>query len=348
MDRFLNFLTPTLRVDDPLKLTGIFGAFFAAIILVSIFTPITMKLAPKLGIVDKPDGDRHLHEKETPVLGGLAIYAAFLLAFLLSAVYRYYYMEHAFSDVFNPRVQGILLGSTVIMVIGIIDDKYGMKAKLKFLLQIVAASILVLPCFGVQFTIIGANELGFLGSFLTVVWVVVICNMINLMDGLDGLAAGIVAIAAITFLIISLTITGLFGMAILAAILAGVTIGFLFYNFNPAKTFMGDSGALFLGYIIASLSVLQNWKVATVVALSMPILVLSVPVCDITFAVIRRLLNGKSPFTADRGHLHHRLLDSGLSQRRTVLIIYAITTLGCIIALYFFSQTDVFGFQRIR
>ena len=348
MERFLDFLTPTLRVDDPLKLIGIFGSLLAAITLVVIFTPITMKLAPKLGIVDKPDGDRHLHEKETPVLGGLAIYAAFLFAFLLSAIYRYYYMDHAFLDVFNPRVQGILLGSTVIMIVGVIDDKYGMKAPIKFLLQIIAASILVLPCFGVQFMIVGNSELGLLGSFLTIIWVVGICNMINLMDGLDGLAAGIVAIAAVTFLIISLTITGLFGMAVLAAILAGVTIGFLFYNFNPAKTFMGDSGALFLGYIIASLSVLQNWKVATVVALSLPILVLSVPVCDITFAVIRRLLNGKSPFTADRGHLHHRLLDSGLSQRRTVLIIYAITALGCIIALYFFSQAALFSFYRMR
>jgi len=347
MGKIINTLLPVLRIDIdsdfPSKTLAVFGSLIIAILLTVILTPISMKLASKVGVVDHPDGDRHIHTKPTPLLGGVAIYTAFMITFMLSVIYRMFFTDdpQPFLSIVNSRVQGILIGSTFIMIVGLIDDKYGMNAKLKLLLQIIAACILVLPCFGVRFTIVGETNLNdflYFGSILTIIWVVVICNMINLMDGLDGLAAGVVAISAITFLVISITMFGTLGMAIISAILAGVTIGFLFFNFNPAKTFMGDSGALFLGYIIASISVLQNWKVATVIALGLPILILSVPVCDITFAVIRRLLNGKHPFTADRGHIHHRLMDSGLSQRRTVFIIYGLTLLGCVLAIIISNQ----------
>ena len=336
---------PDIKVQDE-KLYLLFGAFVIAVLLVALLTPVSMKLAQKWNIVDLPDKERHLHKKATPVLGGLAIYIAFIVTFFIVVLYRHHVHSEVISDILNPRVQGLLVGSTIIMIVGLIDDRFDMNAKVKLLFQILAACVLVLPWFNVCFTVVGGHDLNALwyignfavplGSIATVFWVVLICNTINLMDGLDGLAAGIVAIAAITFVLISIFLIGSIGMAILASILAGVTVGFLFYNFNPAKTFMGDSGALFLGYIIATLSVLQNWKMATIVALGMPILVLSVPICDITFAVIRRLLNGKSPFAADRGHLHHRLLDSGLSQKRTVLIIYGLTIAGCIIALTLF------------
>jgi UDP-GlcNAc:undecaprenyl-phosphate GlcNAc-1-phosphate transferase len=168
---------------------------------------------------------------------------------------------------------------------------------------------------------------------LTICWVVAVTNAINLIDGLDGLAAGISGIAALTFLIITILLHGTTGAMMMAAALFGACVGFLFYNFHPARVFMGDAGSHFLGYTFAALSVYKNFKLATGITIIVPLLVLAVPIFDTTFAIIRRLLRGQPIFSPDKGHLHHRLLKLGLDQRDVVLIIYILTALSCALAL---------------
>jgi UDP-GlcNAc:undecaprenyl-phosphate GlcNAc-1-phosphate transferase len=326
----------------PDKMLFVGAALLVALGLTLLFTPWAIKLAIAAGVVDRPQA-RRVHTKPTPRWGGLAMYAAFVLAIFISVPIRHYGLGEPISTILNKQVIGILLGATLMTAIGAIDDKISLPAKVKLLGQILAATVLLF--FGVRFMAAfgidlnphtahaGQNALFYLAAFLTVLWVVAVTNTMNLIDGLDGLAAGITGIAAMTFLIISLMIKGTFGEALLAAMLLGVCLGFLRYNFYPAKVFMGDAGSHFLGFTIAALSILQNWKVATGVAFAIPVLILAVPIFDTAFAIVRRLRRGQPIFSPDKGHLHHRLLNRGLDQRTVVLTIYLLTTIGCIIAL---------------
>ncbi|MGN1385556.1 MAG: glycosyltransferase family 4 protein, partial [Bacillus sp. (in: firmicutes)] len=277
-----------------------------------IITPLVRKLAFKIGATDKPNY-RKVHQKIMPRLGGLAIFISFLIGMAI----------------LRPQddqigTMAVLLGACIIVVIGIFDDMYELSAKVKFIGQILAALVVVLG--GVQVDYInlpfgGGIELGVLSIPLTILWIVGITNAINLIDGLDGLAAGVSAIALITISGMALLKGDLFVLSI-SAILIGSILGFLKYNFHPAKIFMGDTGALFLGFMIAVLS-LSGFKNVTVLSLIIPIIILGVPISDTFFAIIRRIVN-KQPLSApDKSHLHHCMLRLGYSHRQTVLIIYA-------------------------
>lgn len=329
----MDFLTlssiPGLSVT-PHKFALIVLALLAGIVFTIILTPLAMRLAFKVGVLDQPHA-RRVHTKPTPRWGGLAMFAAFIATVLVEMAFLH--------PLCNPRVIGILVGGVLITALGAVDDKFSVPAKLKLLGQVVAATVLVLPIFGVRpifgvhLVFFDMNATPLVSAIFTIVWVVAITNAVNLIDGLDGLSAGVSGIAALTFVIIGIGFKGTLGEAILAAALAGVCLGFLRYNFHPAKIFMGDAGSHFLGFTIAALSILQNWKVATGIAFAVPVLILAVPIFDTGFAIIRRMRRGQPIFSPDKGHLHHRLLNMGLDQRSVVLTIYILTAIGCALAL---------------
>lgn len=290
----------------------IFVAFLASYLL----TPMMMKLALRIGAVDKPN-ERKVHQGTITRIGGVAIFGGFMIGALLMR-------ELSF------QAWGLLLSGTMIMILGLVDDIKGISPKIKLLGQIIAA--LVLVYFGVQVQFItnpfngGIKSLGFLSIPVTVFWVTGMSNAVNLIDGLDGLAAGVSAIAAVTLAVVAWT-QGQFETAYLALFLAAAALGFLRYNFHPAKLFMGDCGSLYLGFILGVLAVMGLSKGATVISLFIPVIILGIPILDTFFAIIRRFTNNKPIFQADKGHLHHRLLEMGLSHKQTVLVIYAITLL---------------------
>lgn len=287
-----------------------------------ILIPWVVRLAYRIGKVDSPDA-RKVHTVPIPRLGGVAIFAGFIVGLVLLE-----YMVPGQLFYSEGPMRGVLVGGALMFLVGIIDDLKPLNAKLKFGLQILAA--LAAYHFGVRIDFLsnpwGGLVLlpGYVPIILTVFWLVGISNTINLIDGLDGLAGGVSLISALTIGVIALQtnqpIAGLLALA-----LAGSTIGFLRYNFNPAKIFMGDGGALFLGFTLAAISVMGVLKLIAAMAFAVPILILGVPIFDTAFAILRRLWNRKPIFSPDRGHLHHRLLDAGLDQRRAVLVIYGIS-----------------------
>ncbi|MGI6678089.1 MAG: glycosyltransferase family 4 protein [Dehalobacterium sp.] len=281
-----------------------------------LLTPVVMKIGIRIGAVDKPN-ERKVHTRIITRIGGVAIFAGFMIASLL--------MQEL-----NQQVWGLLISGTMVMILGLVDDLRGISPKVKLLGQIIAA--LVLVSFGVQVDFItnpfngGIISLGLFSIPVTVIWVIGMSNAVNLIDGLDGLAAGVSVIAAVTLAVVAWT-QGQFATVYLALFLAAAALGFLRYNFNPAKLFMGDCGSLFLGYILGALAVMGLSKGATVISLLIPVIILGIPILDTFFAIIRRFTNKKPIFEADKGHLHHRLLDMGLSHKQTVVVIYAITFL---------------------
>lgn len=286
----------------------------AALVLALFFVPLAMKLAYKIGAVDKPNA-RKVHTKIMPRMGGLGIYLAYIIVVLAT-------------QKMNMQLAGLLLGSTILVVLGIFDDMKDLNAKFKLLIQILAAVIVM--AFGVRIefmtNVFGGEAiyLDILSLPITLLWIVGITNAINLIDGLDGLAGGIATIAALSMAVVG-WIYGQYLMASMAIILAGATMGFLRYNFHPAKVFMGDTGSLFLGFNLSVLAIMGVAKSVTFISLAAPVLVLGVPIFDTFFAILRRKMNHKPIFAADKDHLHHRLLGMGFSHRKTVLIIYAIS-----------------------
>ncbi len=293
-------------------------AVVAALLITFAATPIVKSFAHRVGAIDVPKDGRRMHTHPIPRLGGLAIFLGFLLSVVL------------FANI-DMEVQGILLGAVVVVIVGVIDDIVPLPALLKFALQIVAALIAVFH--GVEINIIsnpafwGAAEylnFGVLTVPVTVLWIVAITNSVNLIDGLDGLAAGVSAISSFTMLIIALVVADL-NVAVIMAALAGSCLGFLPYNRNPARIFMGDTGALLLGYILATVSIIGLFKFYAIISFVVPVLVVGLPLFDTAFAIVRRVLRGRSPMSPDRGHFHHRLIDMGLSQKQAVAIAYAIS-----------------------
>lgn len=287
-----------------------FLAFITALIAVYALTPLVIKFAVKTGAMDKPD-PRKVHKKPIPRLGGLATYLAFMIAVC------------SMLD-FSKEIVGLLLGGTFIVIVGIIDDFISLPAKVKLLGQILAACILVAFDIRIDFITDPFGDfifLEYLAIPVTIFWIVGITNTVNLIDGLDGLAAGVSTIATVTILLVALQ-SGDLPVVFLTAALAGSSLGFLHYNFNPARIFMGDTGSMFLGYMFAAISVIGAVKSAATIALIVPILALGLPILDTTFAIVRRYRGGVPIFKPDKGHLHHRLLAMGFSQRQAVLLMY--------------------------
>ncbi|MEQ2527531.1 MraY family glycosyltransferase [Bacillaceae bacterium CLA-AA-H227] len=295
-----------------------------------LITPLVKKLAFKIGATDKPN-QRKVHEKIMPRLGGLAIYISFVIGFLIWGPNDLHAMP-------------ILIGGTIIIITGILDDMMELSAKVKFGGQLLAALVVVFYG-GIQLEFItlpfgGQLNFGFLDIPITIIWIVGITNAINLIDGLDGLAAGVSSIALITISAMAMFMGDVF-VAALGAILLASTLGFLIYNFHPAKIFMGDTGAMFLGFMISVLSLL-GFKGVTVISLIIPVIILGVPISDTFFAIIRRIVH-KQPISApDKSHLHHCLLKLGFTHRQTVLIIYAIAAFFALVAVIF-SQAKIWG-----
>ncbi|KMY55551.1 UDP-phosphate N-acetylglucosaminyl 1-phosphate transferase [Bacillus sp. FJAT-27231] len=304
---------------------------FAICVLLSlVITPLVKKMAIAVGAVDKPN-HRKVHEKIMPRMGGLAIFISFMIGlFLLKPQ--------------SPFNSAIVVGGFIIIVTGMLDDRFELSAKAKLGGQLLAALIVVLYG-GVKMEFItlpfgGEMEFGFLSVPLTILWIVGITNAINLIDGLDGLAAGVSSIALLTISLMAFMKGDVYVMSV-ALLVLGSTLGFLRYNFHPAKIFMGDTGALFLGYIIAVLSLL-GFKNITVISLIIPIIILGVPISDTFFAIIRRKVN-KQPLSApDKSHLHHCLLRMGYTHKQVVIIIYAIASMFGLAAVIF-SMATIWG-----
>ncbi len=305
-------------------------AFVLSFAVAFAATPLVKVFAVKIGAVDKPS-ERRIHKKPTPRLGGLAIFYGFVISIL------------CFCDI-NADVQGMIFGSLVIVVLGIVDDAKQLTAKVKLPFQILAA--LILCIFGARIDVLtvpqfispeGVINLGWWSYPLTVLWVVGVTNAVNLIDGMDGLAAGVSSIASMSLFCISL-ILGDPVVAVITAALAGACFGFLPYNFNPAKIFMGDTGATFLGFILASVSVIGLFKSYAVISFAVPFLVLGLPIFDTGFTIIRRIISRRPIMQPDREHLHHRLLDMGFSQKQSVAILYLISTVLGICAIVLISS----------
>ena len=301
----------------------IIAAFAVAAVLSYFFTPPVKNFAHKVGAIDVPKDARRMHKKPIPRLGGLAIYGGFLCSILI------------FGQL-DETMLCVLLGAAIIVALGIFDDVLALGAKLKFVVQIVVAAIPV--CIGDLQIGLFTNlnplsdtpfvHLGILAVPVTIIWIVGITNAVNLIDGLDGLAVGVSSIAAITMLAVAL-LTGNMPIAITMAALAGACIGFMPYNLNPAKIFMGDTGSTFLGYMLATVSIMGLFKFYAVISFAVPFLILGLPIFDTANAIIRRVAAGRSPMSPDRGHVHHKLIDMGFNQKQAVAILYAISaTLG--------------------
>ena len=284
-------------------------ALLTALAVSFLCTPAVKSFAYKVGAVDVPKDARRMHKVPIPRLGGLAIFMGFLVGILL------------FANVMEDRqMRGILLGAVVIVILGVVDDITPLPAKLNgVVIRAISNPNLFSP-----------NPYWQMGDVLsiviTVLWIVGITNSVNLIDGLDGLANGVSAISATTMLVLALLVSEA-QVAIVMAALVGACIGFMPYNMNPAKMFMGDTGATFLGYILATMSIQGLFKFYAVISFAVPFLILGLPIFDTAFAMIRRMAHGQSPMHPDRGHIHHRLIDMGLSQKQAVASLYVISAI---------------------
>ena len=296
------------------------AALLVAGILSFLSTPLVKSLANHVGAIDVPKDNRRMHTIPIPRMGGLAIFIGFLLSVLV------------FSREMDRGLQSILLGAIILVILGVFDDKYTLGAKFKLLVQLLAASIVVFygdlridrltNPFGSS--LYSYWDFGLLSYPITILWIVAIANAVNFIDGLDGLACGVSCISSVNLLVIALLVSDE-QVSIIMAALTGACLGFVPYNFNPAKIFMGDTGSTFLGFMLATVSIQGLFKAYTAISFIVPFLLLGLPIFDICFAVIRRVASGRSPMEADRGHFHHRLIDMGFSQKQSVAIAYVLT-----------------------
>lgn len=298
--------------------------FIISLTLALVMTPLVKKFAFKVGAIDKPNY-RKVHTRIMPRMGGLAIYVAFVGAFLLLSPFI---PDGLLTAANMNMIRAMLVGGTMIIILGAFDDRFELSAKIKLLGQIAAACVVVFG-FGIKIDLLNIpfGETmqpieAWVSIPLTIFWIVGVTNAINLIDGLDGLAAGVSGIAIGTILVMAI-VMGNVPIILLSSLLLGGIIGFLFFNFHPAKIFMGDSGSLFLGFCLATLSMI-SFKQITIVSFVTPLLIIGVPLSDTFFAIIRRLVNKRPIFAPDKGHLHHCLQELGFSHRRTVLIIWAV------------------------
>ena len=299
-------------------LLSVGGALLCAFAVSFLMCPLVKSFAYKIGAIDVPKDNRRMHKKPVPRLGGLAIFLGFIVSMLL-----FVKVDH--------QLQGILLGASIIVVLGVVDDMSPLRAYFKFCVQIFAALVAVFHGVVIQ-TLSNPNvfaespywDLGWLSIPVTIIWIVAITNAVNFIDGLDGLAVGVSAISTASLIVVALMVKEV-NIAVILCALFGACLGFIPYNMNPAKIFMGDTGSTFLGYILATLSITGLFKMYAIISFAVPFLILGIPIFDISFAFLRRIAHGQNPMKADRGHFHHRLIDMGFSQKQAVAIAYMLT-----------------------
>ncbi len=293
-------------------------ALVVALAISFVATPLVRRLAFTIGAVDVPRDNRRMHDHPIPRLGGLAIFLGFLISVLI------------FAEI-DRQLRGILIGAVIIVVLGIVDDIRSLPARLKLVVQIAAALCAVLH--GVMIEVINNPNLfsdnpywvlGVWGYPISIIWIVAITNSVNLIDGLDGLADGVSTIGALTMLILAVMLQE-WEISIVCGALVGACVGFIPYNLNPAKIFMGDTGSTFLGFILATVSIQGLFKYYAVISFLVPFIILGLPIFDTSFAFIRRILRGQSPMTADRSHVHHKLIDMGMNQKQAVSTLYIVS-----------------------
>ncbi len=309
--------------------------FGIALVLTLILVPLVRKIAINAGYYDAP-GERKIHKYPVPRLGGVAIWLGFMLALALTSLLKWH-------PVLGSALPGVLAGGTIIFILGLLDDLYTLSPYLKLAVQFVAAltafslgvQINTLDLPGAQLLILNALSLP-----ITVIWLVGLANALNFIDGIDGLAAGVTTLSALTLTVVAM-FTHQPSSALLAALLAGASLGFLVYNFHPAKIFMGDGGALFCGFVLACIAVTGVLKTKVVVML-LPMFVLSVPILDITYSVFRRLLQGKNPFLPDASHIHHQFLKAGVGQVKTVTYFYTLCVVGGLVAVWYVNYLPIY------
>lgn len=299
------------------------SVFCFAFVLSLFFTPLVRKMALKFHIIEKSN-PRKKHKRVITCIGGLAIYIAFIIPLLCI----FLFFSKRFSFLFPLRIIGLLIGATIILIMGLVDDIREIRGFTKVGWQ-VGAAIITSVFFDIKISyfilpVLGRVNLGILSIPFTILWVVGLTNAINWIDGLDGLAAGVSSIACVSFLVVSLREGDLITATLIVALM-GAAVGFLKYNFYPAKVFMGDTGSNFLGFMLANIAIIGSLKSAAVLSLSIPIIILGVPIFDTLFSVWRRVRLKRSPIRPDSDHFHHRLLKLGLGHRQAVLIIYAIS-----------------------
>ncbi len=293
-----------------------FCAVLCAALLAFAMTPIVRVLAIKIKAIDIPTDNRRMHHRPVPRIGGLAIFTAFTVTTLSFCTP-------------SRELMTILIGGSVLVLIGILDDIYRINAFIKLAVQIAVAIFAVSQGITIDFIGLGGSYIPF-GAWagpITVLWIVGLTNAVNFIDGLDGLACGVSAISSASLFLVMLLSGSNSAHCVITAILIGSCLGFFPFNANPAKIFMGDTGALFLGYTLSILSVVGVFKTDMLLAFFIPLSIFGLPLFDTAFAIVRRLLHGKSPFAPDRGHLHHRLIDMGFGQKQSVRILYAICAL---------------------
>jgi len=310
-----------------------FLAFLLLIFLISfgityLLIPLVILFANKIGAIDQPDA-RKIHKEPIPRIGGLAMYITFVIMVLINLL-------------IHKVIIGILIGATLITIVGIMDDLTSLKPIIKLLCQIVIACITYQ--FGIAIEFItspfgGILYLGWLSLPITVFWIIGMINTINLIDGLDGLAAGIVAISTVVISIVAISM-GQIQVGMISITILAICLAFLRFNFFPAKIFMGDTGSMFLGYILAVMTLLGVMKSTIALSLAIPLLALGIPIFDIILAIIRRIKNKQHIMQADNKHLHHRLLNMGLSQKQVVLLFYSASAILGVSALIIF-ETNV-------
>lgn len=297
-------------------------ALICAMLLSFSLTPLVRVLAYKIGALDIPKDNRRMHKKPIPLIGGLAIFLSFVLTCMF------------FCDL-NRDMFLLLTGGLLMVILGTCDDMLKLNAWLKLAVQVAISAFVVIGGIKIEQINIGGNyiTLGIWSIPLTILWITGLTNAVNLIDGLDGLSCGVSTISSISILCVVI-LQGDFASALVAIILVGACCGFLPFNRNPAKIFMGDTGALFLGYTLAVISVEGMFKMHAVISMLVPLFIFAFPIADTAFAIIRRMLSGKSPFAPDRGHLHHKLVDMGFTQKESVKILYSLCGILGLVAVF--------------
>jgi UDP-GlcNAc:undecaprenyl-phosphate/decaprenyl-phosphate GlcNAc-1-phosphate transferase len=317
-----------------------FAIFFLSLLFSFVLTRYVRDLASRRGWVAVPSNERHLHSTPLPRLGGVAIFISFSLSIAAAAVMasRLPHLQSAFS---LRNLLTILVPASVVFLLGVYDDLYNVGPYVKFAVQSLAATMLFMG--GLRIlnipVLFGEHQLPwFVGLPLTILWVLAITNAFNLIDGLDGLAAGSALFSTLVAFVVAL-LTGYSLVTLMTIALAGAILGFLRYNFNPATIFLGDSGSLFIGFLLSALALAGAQKAPTIVAVAIPVVSFGLPILETSLSILRRLISGRPVFTADREHIHHKLLQHGLTHRQVVIVLYGVSAVFALLSLFLLWPT---------